>query len=434
MTVTTAFHLDSSWNENFHIGAARLALANDMFAEASNGKMVVYTNTRFGKDKFSTARFLDMLKWLGSRRQPSLYHFSHSEHLCKYQVNKLLALGCAYKDYSTQDELAKEEAAYREEFVSRPFFYSLKWAESNVKNNPAIEGRKTYVVRLKMPLKEEVVVHNDAVLGKVKFDFSRQRNTIIQNSDGSYSTALMRFVCYNFNDVTHIFDDAANINDIVPLLFISKRIGIEPPKFAHLHPILESRSNSRLSHRNLEKQLKSSAFSEAYSKCYRAATELGICKSNRRLHPCYLSFYKSLGFLPEAIKHYLLSTMLPPQSHVRVKRDFSAYELTSMISFKDCARHPERFDINRVLNLQKVYMQRMSIDDLALFINKFLLQAKMSNYWSAIDKGCKIPESLLSTAKLVQKQILFGGEIAIMPQANFSDGLLQHIGSASHLG
>ena len=262
MTIRTRFA--PSPTGSLHIGGARTAIFNWLFARHSGGEFVlrIEDTDRERSTEESIEEIMDAMKWLGLDWDEG--PFRQSDRLDIYQklANELLKSGHAYKCYVTPEEL--EEKRKQAQSRGDVLRYKREWAKMN-------EGPdKPYVIRLQTPDHCSIEVE-DLLRGTVTFDASEVDDFIILKRDG--------FPTYNFAvvvddatmNITHVIRGDDHLINTPRQVLLYKALSYDIPKMAHVSMILGS-DNKRLSKRH-------------------GATSVVA--------------YKDKGYLPEAIINFL---------------------------------------------------------------------------------------------------------------------------------
>ena len=249
---------------SLHIGGARTAIFNWLYARHNGGKFIlrIEDTDRSRSTEESIEEIIDAMKWLGLDWDEG--PFRQSDRLDIYQdmAKKLIASGHAYRCYVTPEELeAKRKEAQERGEVLR---YKREWADVN-----AAPGRP-YAVRLLTPDEGTIEVH-DVLRGAVRFDAREIDDFIILKRDG--------FPTYNFAvviddatmNITHVIRGDDHLINTPRQVLIYNALSLEVPELAHVSMILGP-DNKRLSKRH-------------------GATSVVA--------------YRDDGYLPEAIVNYL---------------------------------------------------------------------------------------------------------------------------------
>src|SRR4029453_14312550 len=227
-----------------HIGGARTALFNYLFARHSGGVFVlrVEDTDRERSTDASTDAILDSLRWLGLEGDEGPFFQSERGDLYRAEAERLLAAGHAYRCYCTAEELEQQRQAAQA--AGRKPMYDRR---CRGRTAPAAAGTP-FTIRFKAPLAGETVVH-DAIRGNVVFQNAEIDDLIIVRSDGS--------PIYNFSVVvddatmriTHNIRGEDHLPNTPKQVLLYQALGYAPPVFAHV-PLVLGLDRARLSKRH----------------------------------------------------------------------------------------------------------------------------------------------------------------------------------------
>ena len=165
------------------------------------------------------------------------------------------------------------------------------------------QGRQG-VVRLKMP-REGKLVLNDLIRGQVEFDWACEQDHVIQRTDGTCLYHLANVVDdYDF-EITHVIRAEEHLSNTPRQVFMIQALGYPLPQYAHLPFVAEPGSKNKLSKRKLDKYLKNRDFAELVEHGRKIAEAIGHPTDADSFNPVIVDFYKTVGYLPEAIINYL---------------------------------------------------------------------------------------------------------------------------------
>lgn len=240
MTVRTRFA--PSPTGSLHIGGARTAIFNWLFARHSGGEFVlrIEDTDRERSTEDSITEIIDAMKWLGLDWDGEIYRQSERLEIYQQLANQLLESGHAYKCYVTPEELEekRKEAQARGDVLR----YKREWAKLNEgPDNP-------YVIRLQTPDNGTIEVE-DSLRGTVTFDAGEVDDFIILKRDG--------FPTYNFAvvvddatmNITHIIRGDDHLINTPRQILIYNALSYDTPQMAHVSMILGS-DGKRLSKRH----------------------------------------------------------------------------------------------------------------------------------------------------------------------------------------
>jgi glutamyl-tRNA synthetase len=305
-----------------HIGGARTALFNWLFARHHNGRFILRIDDtdRERSTEEATAAILDGLNWLGITwdEGPIYQHQRLARHAEVAQ--DLLARGLAYRCYATADDLSlmRAEAAA----AGRPPRYNGLWRDRNPAEAP--EGRP-FVVRLKAPQNGDTVIE-DRILGPVHFRNAELDDFILLRADGSPTYMLSTVVDDHDFGVTHIIRGNEHLPNAARQAQLIGALGWPLPVYAHI-PLIHGEDGSKLSKRH-------------------GAVGVG--------------HYRDLGFLPDALCDYLMRLgWAPGPSHMSKQEAAEVFDLSHM------SKGPARFDMDGLTAINFHFMKETPPEGLA---------------------------------------------------------------------
>nr|WP_029924680.1 glutamate--tRNA ligase [Ochrobactrum sp. UNC390CL2Tsu3S39] len=306
-----------------HIGGARTALFNWLYAKHSGGKMLlrIEDTDRERSTDAATAAILDGLTWLGLDWDGDA--ISQFERAPRHRevAEELVTLGKAYYCYATPEELAEMREKAREE--GRPPRYDGRWRDRDPSEAPA--GVKP-VIRIKAPQEGETLVQ-DAVQGDVRFPNKDLDDFIILRSDGT--PTYMHAVVVDDHDmgVTHIIRGDDHLTNAARQTVIYDAMGWDVPQMSHI-PLIHGADGAKLSKRH---------------------GALGV------------DAYRAMGYLPAALRNYLVRL---GWSHGD-DEIMSTEQMIEWFDVKDINKGAARFDFQKLEAINGVYMR--ASDDKALY-------------------------------------------------------------------
>lgn len=306
-----------------HIGGARTALFNWLYAKHTGGKMLlrIEDTDRERSTDAATAAILDGLNWLGLDWDGEA--ISQFERAPRHRevAEELVADGKAYYCYATPEEL--EEMREKARAEGRPPRYDGRWRDRDPSEAPA--GVKP-VIRIKAPREGETLVR-DAVQGDVRFPNKDLDDFIILRSDGT--PTYMHAVVVDDHDmgVTHIIRGDDHLTNAARQTVIYDAMGWEVPQMSHI-PLIHGADGAKLSKRH---------------------GALGV------------DAYRAMGYLPEALRNYLVRL---GWSHGD-DEIMSTEQMIEWFDVTDINKGAARFDFQKLEAINGLYMR--ASDDKALF-------------------------------------------------------------------
>ena len=231
-----------------HVGGARTALFNFLFAKKHGGRFILRiedTDPERSKKEYEE-KIIQDLKWLGLDWDEGPYYQSQRLETYRKYAEKLLSEGKAYYCFCTPEELEAE----RQKAISegRPYKYSGK-----CRSIPPEEARRRVeqgeAASIRFKMDDGEFYYEDLIRGRVEFDLSLFGDFVIMRSNGipSYNFAVV--IDDHEMGITHVIRGEDHISNTPKQIKIYQALGWEPPKFAHL-PMVLGPDRSRLSKRH----------------------------------------------------------------------------------------------------------------------------------------------------------------------------------------
>jgi glutamyl-tRNA synthetase len=328
MTVVTRFA--PSPTGFLHIGGARTALFNWLYARGRGGEMLlrIEDTDRERSTQGAIDAILDGLSWLGIEWDgDAIYQFARvARH--REVAEQLLAAGRAYHCYATPEELTQMREAARAE--GRAKLYNGLWRDRDPSEAPS--GVKP-TIRLKAPQTGETVVE-DQVQGRVVWQNENLDDLVLLRSDGTPTYMLAVVVDDHDMDVTHIIRGDDHLTNAARQTQIYQALGWPVPVMAHI-PLIHGPDGSKLSKRH---------------------GALGV------------DAYRAMGYLPAALRNYLVRL---GWSHGD-QEIFSTEEMIAAFDLPQIGRSPARFDVAKLENLNGHYIRQGSDAELMAAIERLL--------------------------------------------------------------
>lgn len=227
-----------------HIGGARTALFNWLYARGRGGKFLlrIEDTDRERSTPEATAKIYEAMDWLGLDYDgEAISQFERAPRHVEV-AEAMLAAGTAYKCFSTQDEIEAFREAARAEGKSTLF--QSPWRDAD----PATHPDAPYVVRVKAPRTGETVIA-DKVQGDVTFRNDQLDDMVCLRSDGSPTYMLAVVVDDHDMGVTHVIRGDDHLNNAARQKMIYDAMGWDVPVFAHI-PLIHGPDGKKLSKRH----------------------------------------------------------------------------------------------------------------------------------------------------------------------------------------
>ena len=306
-----------------HIGGARTALFNWLFAKHTGGTFLlrIEDTDRERSTPEAVDAILSGMAWLGLEWDgQTVYQFARAERH-REVATQLLAEGKAYRCFATPQEL--EDMRTRQKEQGLPQRYDGRWR--NRSPSDAAPGTP-YVVRLKSRQTGETVV-NDVVLGDVRFANDQLDDMVLLRSDGTPTYMLAVVVDDHDMGITHVIRGADHLNNAARQLQIIEQMNWFKPVYAHV-PLIYGPDGTKLS---------------------------------KRHGALAVEAYRDMGYLPETMRNYLLRL---GWSHGD-DEIISTEQAIKWFNLENIGKSPARMDFKKLDNLNGHYIRETHNDALA---------------------------------------------------------------------
>ena len=325
---------------NLHIGSARTALFNWLFAKNIKGKFLlrIEDTDKVRSTKESINKILDGLTWLNLQWDDQIIYQSKNQKRHKEVAEELLKKGLAYKCFCSEEDLDKmrEEA----KILKKPFRYNRMWREKNPKDAP--QNIKP-VIRIKSPIKGETIIE-DIIQGTIKVSNEEIDDFIILRSDGT-PTYMLSVVVDDYDmKVTHLIRGHDHLTNTFRQNVIYEAMQWNKPITAHIPLILGSDGS----------------------------------KMSKRHGAIDVEEYKTKGILPNALINYMLRL---GWSH----GDDEIISLENAIkwfSLEKIGKSPAKFDNEKLISVNSHYIKELNNDEIIKFLESYYI----SKYKIKIDE------------------------------------------------
>ena len=325
---------------NLHIGSARTALFNWLFAKNIKGKFLlrIEDTDKIRSTKESINKILDGLTWLSLQWDDEIIYQSKNQKRHKEVAEELLKKGLAYKCFCSEEDLDKmrEEA----KILKKPFRYNRMWREKNPKDAP--QNIKP-VIRIKSPIKGETIIE-DIIQGTIKVSNQEIDDFIILRSDGTPTYMLSVIVDDYDMKVTHLIRGHDHLTNTFRQNVVYEAMKWNKPTTAHIPLILGSDGS----------------------------------KMSKRHGAIDVEEYKTKGILPNALINYMLRL---GWSH----GDDEIISLENAIkwfSLEKIGKSPAKFDNEKLISVNSHYIKELNNDEIIKFLESYYI----SKYKIKIDE------------------------------------------------
>ena len=328
-----------------HIGGARTALFNWLFARKMGGKLILRIEdtdvARLKED--SVSQILTSLKWLGITwdEGPEVggdygpYYQSERFDIYRKYCQQLVDEGKAYYCFCTPEELEAQREKQRQ--AKQPFRYARTCRDLTPEEVKArIDAGASYSVRLKIPAEGNVVVH-DLIHGDVTFNMDQYDDFVIMKSNGipTYNFAVV--IDDHLMGMTHVMRAEEHLSNTPKQLLVYQAFGWEPPKFGHMSMILAP-DRSKLSKRH-------------------GATSV--------------EEFRSQGFVAEAIVNYLTLLGWGPGDEREI---FSLQDTVELFELEQMSKKAAIYDTKKLTWMNGQYLSELPLKKILPEVKPFFVK------------------------------------------------------------
>lgn len=378
---------------HLHIGNARTALFNYLFARHQGGKFIIRIEDTDKKRNIAGGEEsqLKYLKWLGIDWDESVdvggsygpYRQSERNDLYEVYYKQLLEEGKAYKCYCTEEELEAERNEQAEKGEMGGYSGKCRHLTSEQREGLEKEGRQPSV-RFLVP-EGKVFSFNDMVKGDVSFEADGiGGDFVIVKKDGTPTYNFAVAVDDHLMEITHVLRGDDHISNTPKQMMIYEALGWETPVFGHM-TLIVNESRKKLSKR-----------------------DESIIQ--------FIEQYEELGYLPEALFNFITLLGWSPSGEEEI---FSKEELISIFEANRLSKSPALFDKQKLTWMNNQYMKKQEVDVVYKLALPHLQKAGLIS-------EAMTPEEIEWTKNLValyQEQLSYGAEIVELSELFFKEEL-----------
>ena len=373
---------------NLHIGNARTALFNYLFAKHYGGDFVLrIEDTDFKRNKEEGERSqLKYMDWLGLDydegigKEKEFGPYRQSERIEIYQkyAEQLLAEDKAYKCYMTAEELEAE----REEQVANglPPRYSGKHAHLTKEEQDQFEkeGRKPSI-RIRVP-QDRTYSFNDMVKGELSFEGKDFGDFVIVKNDGVATYNFAVAIDDHLMEISHVLRGDDHVSNTPKQLVVYEALEFKPPIFGHM-TLIVNENKKKLSKRD----------------------ETIIQ---------FIEQYDDLGYLPEALFNFITLLGWSPEGEQEI---FTREEFVKIFDEKRLSKSPAFFDNNKLTWINNQYIKAQPLERIVNLALPFFVKEGVATQ-EEVDNNRAWFEKLIS---LYQPQMSYGAEIVELTKQFF---------------
>lgn len=381
---------------HLHIGNARTALFNYLFARHNKGTFVLRIEDTDTKRNIADGEKsqLDNLKWLGidwdeGPDKPGTYGpYRQSERKDIYQplIQELLDKGLAYESYMTEEELQAQREEQKANGEAPRYIYEYEGMTADQikasQEEAKAKGLKP-VIRISLP-HDKVYEWDDIVKGKVSFNSDTiGGDFVIQKRDGMPTYNFAVVVDDHLMNITHVLRGDDHVANTPTQLAVYAAFGWEAPVFGHMSLIINSETGKKLSKRD-ESVLQ------------------------------FIEQYRSLGYLPEAMFNFITLLGWSPVGESEI---FSQKDFVKMFDPKRLSNSPAAFDGKKLEWINNQYVKSADSDEITDSSLKQLIKAGKIK---ADPDTLKI-QWVRQLVNLYKRQMSYTGQLAEMAEIFFTE-------------
>ena len=312
-----------------HIGGARTALFNWLFARHSGGRFILRIEDTDQERSTPEAvqAILDGMSWLGITWDEGPYFQMERMDLYRKEADRLLSEGKAYRCICSKEDLDARREAMKAR-GEKPRY------DGRCRDLPleATEG-KPHVLRIKTPLSGQTVV-KDLLRGDVVFENPELDDLVLLRTDGSPTYNYVVVIDDASMGITHVLRGDDHLNNTPKQVILYEALGYPLPQFGHF-PLIHGMEGGKLSKRHDDVSVTS---------------------------------YKEKGFLPEAMVNYLVRLGWAHGD----QEIFNLVEMTDYFSLEHVGKSPSKFNLDKLLNLNAHYIKMAEPARIAELLLPFL--------------------------------------------------------------
>jgi len=371
-----------------HIGNARTALYNYLFAKNQGGDFILrIEDTDLERNvEGGEASQMNYLRWLGIQWDESFdlggdygpYRQLERLDIYRRYVDQLIEKGFAYKCYCTSEELEVEREVMTDKGIDN-IHYSRRCLHATEAEKLALEGREDYVVRFKVPDNEEYTFV-DLVRSTVTFKSEDVGDWVIMKSNGIPTYNFACAIDDHQMKITHVFRGEEHITNTPKQMMIYRAFDWEAPTYAHM-TLIVNESGKKLSKRDQD----TIQFIEQYAK---------------------------MGYLPEALFNFIALLGWSPGIEEEI---LSHDQLIALFDVNRLSKSPSTFDRKKLAYINQRYLKELETEELLELCMPHLVEAGIlvgrSQQWA------------LELVSLFHDRLSYGAEIINLYEEFFNEEL-----------
>ncbi|MBM9605856.1 glutamate--tRNA ligase [Desulfopila inferna] len=376
-----------------HIGGARTALYNWLYAKKTGGKLILRIEDTDVERSTSDSieGILEGLTWLGIDWDEGPYFQSEFSEDHERAAAELIAKDRAYKCYCTKEDLeARREAALAAKGSLAYDGTCRRLSKAEIAEKEA--ASTPYIIRFKVPERQGILSYDDKVLGKIDCNYTEIDDFVIVRSNGKPLYLLCNVVDDIRDRITHVIRGQDHMTNTIRQVLLYEALEAPLPVFAHIPLTMDTKR----------------------------------AKISKRSHGeiVAVQFYKEHGFLPWAFNNYLVLLGWSPGDDQEI---FSREELIERFSlerinkshsiFNYRKNDPKFFTDPKAISINEHYLRSMDIEELGEYVREEL---KKEGLWKE-DYAAEEKEWFLSTLDLIRSRFHTLKDFAQTGRAYFAE-------------
>ena len=375
---------------HLHIGNARTALFNYLYARNKGGKFIIRIEDTDQKRNIEGGEEsqLKYLKWLGMDWDEGVDvggeygPYRQSERIDIYQkyYNELLEKGLAYKCYCTEEELEKEREEQMAKNETPQYSGKCRHLTAEEQQHLEAEGRQPSI-RFKVP-QGKIYSFDDMVKGQVSFESDGIGDHVIVKKDGIPTYNFAVTIDDHLMEISHVLRGDDHISNTPKQLMIYEALGWTPPIFGHM-TLIVNESRKKLSKR-----------------------DESIIQ--------FIEQYEELGYIPEALFNFIALLGWSPEGEEEI---FSKEEFINIFDPNRLSKSPALFDKQKLAWMNNQYMKQIELDRVVEFALPHLIKSGCVKETRTEEENAWVRELIA----LNQERMSYGAEIVELSELFFNE-------------
>lgn len=375
---------------HLHIGNARTALFNYLYARNTGGKFIIRIEDTDQKRNIEGGEEsqLKYLKWLGMDWDEGVdvggaygpYRQSERNDIYQKYYNELLEKGLAYKCYCTEEELEKEREEQMAKNETPHYSGKCRHLKPEEQQQLEAEGRQPSI-RFKVP-QGKIYSFDDMVKGQVSFESDGIGDHVIVKKDGIPTYNFAVTIDDHLMEISHVLRGDDHISNTPKQLMIYEALGWTPPIFGHM-TLIVNESRKKLSKR-----------------------DESIIQ--------FIEQYEELGYIPEALFNFIALLGWSPEGEEEI---FTKEEFINIFDPNRLSKSPALFDKQKLAWMNNQYMKQIEVDRVVEFALPHLIQSGRVKATRTEEENAWVRELIA----LNQEKMSFGAEIVELTELFFNE-------------